>query len=955
MPFLRAINLRFWVPAILLLSILLLQGMSLISSYTKNRDELVERALSDARRTSEQLRNISAQLASGVDLDIIRGIYSTYLLDPHVRRLILLDQNGKVLFANRIAWEGRSLNSILPEDISLQRAQDAIQGKTWIDSLKKKLHVQVYRQVELGTESGSLRKVRFGAVILDYDFQADFEQSMKSVWRSSIMELGLWMLVTILLLWLIQRFTVRPIRALAEATQMIADKDFSRDLNVGGSGEVARLAQNFNRMTRSLQVAWTERDEREHFLQTTLLSIGDAVIVTDPAGLVMKLNPIAEQLTGWSVEQARGRPLQEVFHIVNAQTGLDADNPVDRVLREGTVTGLANQTILIRRDGREYQVADSAAPIRLDAESPLLGVILVFRDVTDEYRLQEEAKSHLDRLRAITQALPDLGFVIDEDGRYIEVLGDSPELIAVSQDELLNCHVKEYLPEPVASQVMAVIAKTLREEKSQRLEYALEVKAGNRYFDGRTAPLHTLINGKRAVVWVTTDITERNEALEQIKRQAYFDELTGLLGRSAIRIRLQQELARAVRHEIYNALLYFDLDHFKDINDSLGHDVGDEIIKIVAERVSFQVRTEDVVARLGGDEFVVLLTDISSDVEAAAIQAQSVAEKIKKSIAEPIRQEEHFINMTASIGITLFPQDRVATVADLLKQGDTAMYRAKSEGRNRVRFFTLRDQEEANRRFELVHALPTALLHDQLSLHIQPIVDREGLCVAAEALMRWEHPEQGWVSPSEFIPIAEQSGLILDLGAWTMERACIIMKKILAETGEQAFKRLSVNLSPAQFQQADFAERVMDILHTHQIRPEHIGMELTEEILVARPKQVREVIDFLRAKGIHFSIDDFGTGYSSLQYLSQLPLDSLKIDRSFIRDIATDPQDAMIVETVIQLARSMQLNVIAEGVEDEDQLEFLLQQGCGNFQGYYFARPMPVNAFLEYLQQQSSD
>jgi diguanylate cyclase (GGDEF)-like protein/PAS domain S-box-containing protein len=953
MPSLHAINLRFWVPVILLMSILLLQGISLKASYTKNRDELVERALSDARRTSEQLRNISAQLSAGLDLDTIRDIYSTYLLDPHVRRLLLVNQDGEVLFANRIAWEGRYLDSILPEDISLQRTEEAIQGKTWIDSTNQKLHVQVYRQVELGTEAGSLRKVRFGALILDYDYQADFQQSMKAVWWSSIIELGLWMLVTMFLLWLIQRFTVRPVRALAEVTQMIAEKNFSRDLNVSGSGEIARLAQNFNRMTQSLQVAWTERDERERFLQTTLLSIGDAVIVTDPSGLVMKLNPVAEQLTGWSADKARGRPLQEVFHIVNAKDRLDAENPVDRVLREGAVTGLANQTILIGRDGSEFQIADSAAPIRLDAESPLLGVILVFRDVTDEYRLQDEAKSHLDRLRAITQALPDLGFVIDEDGRYIEVLGDSPELIAVSQDELLNCRVKEYLPEPVASQVMVVIAKTLREEKSQRLEYALEVKAGNRYFDGRTAPLHTLINGKRAVVWVATDITERHEALEQIKRQAYFDELTGLLGRSAIRIRLQQEVARAVRHEIYNALLYFDLDHFKDINDSLGHDVGDEIIKVVAERVSFLVRTEDVVARLGGDEFVVLLTDLSDDVEVAAIQAQSVAEKIKKAIAEPIRQEEHFINLTASIGITLFPQDRVATVADLLKQGDTAMYRAKSEGRNRVRFFTLKDQEEANRRFELVHALPTALLHDQLSLHIQPIVDREGRCVAAEALMRWEHPELGWISPNEFIPIAEQSGLILDLGAWTMERACIIMKKILAANGKHVFQRLSVNLSPAQFQQADFGERVMAILHTYQIEPEYIGMELTEEILVARPKQVREVIDFLRAKGIHFSIDDFGTGYSSLQYLSQLPLDSLKIDRSFIRDIATDPQDAMIVETVIQLARSMQLNVIAEGVEDKDQLEFLMRQGCGNFQGYHFARPMPVDAFLEYLQQQS--
>jgi diguanylate cyclase (GGDEF)-like protein/PAS domain S-box-containing protein len=866
---------------------------------------------------------------------------------------MLVDQDGEVLFANRIAWEGRSVNSVLPEDLSIHRIEAAIKGKNWIDRLDKKFCVQVYRQVNLGTEAGSLRKVRNGALILDYNFRADFEQAIKEAWWSKITELGLWTLVTLLLLLLIQRFTVRPVRTLAEATQMITEGDYSQGLNVSGGGEIARLAHNFNQMTQSLQAAWLERDERERFLQTTLLSIGDAVIVTDSSGRVVKLNPVAEQLTGWAMEEAQGRPLQEIFRIINTQTRLEGENPVDRVLREGAVCGLANHTLLIGRHGQEYQIADSAAPIRLDEESPLLGVILVFRDITEEYRLQEESRNHLDRLRAITQVLPDLGFVLDEEGRYIEILGDNPELLAVDQDAILNRRVTEILPHSVATPVMEAIRKTLKEGKSQKLEYELEVKAGHRWFEGRTAPMQTQVNGRRAVVWVSTDITDRMEALEQIKRQAYYDELTGLLGRSAIRFRLEQELARAIRHDIYSALLYFDLDHFKDINDSLGHDIGDEIIKIVAERVSYLVRTEDVIARLGGDEFIVLLTDLGDDMETAAIQAQSVAEKIKKNIAEPIRQEEHFINLTASIGITLFPQEQAVTVADLLKQGDTAMYRAKSEGRNRVRFFTLKDQEEAHRRFELAHALPTALLRDQLSLYVQPIIDRQGRCVAAEALMRWKHPDMGWISPDEFIPIAEQSGLILDLGAWTMERACIIMQEVLSLTGEHSFQRLSVNLSPAQFQQADFGERVMSILRTHQIKPEYIGMELTEEILVARPTLVREVIDYLRSEGIHFSIDDFGTGYSSLQYLTQLPLDSLKIDRSFIRDITTDPQDAMIVETVIQLAKSMQLNVIAEGVEDAAQLEFLRQQGCGNFQGYYFARPMPVGDFIDYLKQEA--
>lgn len=304
MPSLRAISLRFWVPVILLLSILLLQGMSLKASYSKNRYELFERALDDARRTSEQLKNISAQLSTGLDLKTIRDIFSTYMLNPNIRRLMLVDQDGEVLFANRIAWEGRSVNSVLPEDLSIHRIEAAIKGKNWIDRLDKKFCVQVYRQVNLGTEAGSLRKVRNGALILDYNFRADFEQAIKEAWWSKITELGLWTLVTLLLLLLIQRFTVRPVRTLAEATQMITEGDYSQGLNVSGGGEIARLAHNFNQMTQSLQAAWLERDERERFLQTTLLSIGDAVIVTDSSGRVVKLNPVAEQLTGWAMEEA---------------------------------------------------------------------------------------------------------------------------------------------------------------------------------------------------------------------------------------------------------------------------------------------------------------------------------------------------------------------------------------------------------------------------------------------------------------------------------------------------------------------------------------------------------------------------------------------------------------------------------------------------------------------------
>nr|WP_249116061.1 EAL domain-containing protein [Azoarcus sp. L1K30] len=448
-----------------------------------------------------------------------------------------------------------------------------------------------------------------------------------------------------------------------------------------------------------------------------------------------------------------------------------------------------------------------------------------------------------------------------------------------------------------------------------------------------------------ALCGISTDITQRKTMEEEIKRLAFYDSLTGLPNRRLLIDRLQQQLTASVRGKTCGALLFIDLDNFKTLNDTLGHDKGDLLLRQVAERLVKCVRDEDTVARLGGDEFVVMLGSLEADRDTVAASARTVAEKIIACLGRPHVFDGQSRFSTPSIGITLFAGKGVA-VDDLLRQADLAMYQAKAAGRNTLVFFDPEMQAAVRARAELEADLHRGLELGEFELHYQAQVDYEGRLIGAEALLRWKHPERGMVGPADFVPAAEETGLILPLGAWVLDTACAQLRE-WGDTLETAALTLSVNVSARQFRQPDFVEQVLAALDRSGANGRCLKIELTESLLLQDVEATILRMAQLRARGVGFSLDDFGTGYSSLAYLKRLPLDQLKIDRSFVRDLLTDPSDAAIARAIITLAESLGLSVIAEGVETLAQRDALARQGCLAYQGYYFGRPGPVAALFE--------
>jgi len=435
-------------------------------------------------------------------------------------------------------------------------------------------------------------------------------------------------------------------------------------------------------------------------------------------------------------------------------------------------------------------------------------------------------------------------------------------------------------------------------------------------------------------------------AHDEIRNLAFFDPLTGLPNRRRLFDRLSRELATTNRSGLLRALLFIDLDDFKTLNDTLGHQVGDLLLQEVAHRLTASVRAADSVARLGGDEFVIMLDDLSELPDAAAAQAETVADKIRDVVGQPYRLDGHECLSACSIGVTVFGDQR-ESVNEILQQADIAMYQAKAAGRNAVRFFAPALQVAANARAALEQELRTAIKAGQFLLFFQPQLDR-GVVVGVEALVRWNHPQRGILGPGEFISLAEETGLILPLGDWVLDAAC---RQIAAWAGNKTTAPLTIaaNISARQFRQPDFVERVLAALNGSGCNPENLKLELTESMLVDNIDDVIAKMTELRVHGLRFSLDDFGTGYASLSYLKRLPLDQLKIDRSFVRDILSDASSAAIAQAVISLSKALGLSVLAEGVETEEQRDLLIRLGCHAYQGFLFSRPVPLEDFERLL------
>jgi len=439
------------------------------------------------------------------------------------------------------------------------------------------------------------------------------------------------------------------------------------------------------------------------------------------------------------------------------------------------------------------------------------------------------------------------------------------------------------------------------------------------------------------------DIARHKEAEDKIQYLAYYDLLTNLPNRRLLNDRLQHTLAVSIRHQNHGAILFIDLDHFKTLNDTKGHNIGDLLLIEVAKRLQDCVSDGDTLARLGGDEFVVILEDLNRDEAQAAIQVKKVCSKIIAAINEPYHLENYLYHSSTSIGICMF-RDHEMTVDELLKRADIAMYQAKNAGRNTLSFYDPAMQIALEARAAFESDLRLAVENNQFILYYQMQVDHSGKVHGAEALIRWQHPVKGLVPPLQFIPLAEETGLILPMGLWVLKTACAKIKE-WENNPLASHLQLSVNVSASQFHDPDFVKHVIDIIQSHAIKPERLKLELTESLVLDNVEETITKMQMLRAIGVRFSMDDFGTGFSSLYYLTKLPLDQLKIDQTFVRNIFINNRDAVMVQTIIGMANNLGIEVIAEGVEREQQRAFLEQHHCNFCQGYLFSKPLPINEF----------
>jgi diguanylate cyclase (GGDEF)-like protein/PAS domain S-box-containing protein len=567
-------------------------------------------------------------------------------------------------------------------------------------------------------------------------------------------------------------------------------------------------------------------------------------------------------------------------------------------------------------------------------------------------RMTAEVRALSDDMDGTLSAIPDLLFDIDLKGHLHACRTNTPELLPVLPQQLVGQTVQSALPPDASRAIMAALHEAQARGHSVGQQLALDVRGQRLWFELSVARKAMRGDGEPRFIALARDITERRRSEERVHQLAYYDPLTQLPNRSLFMQFTRSALAAANARQL-GAAIMIDLDNFKDLNDNWGHRNGDVMLFDVAQRILGCVPPEALVARLGGDEFMVVLRDLGADSVGAAERAEQVCQQILEALGKPyvIEEREHYTS--ASLGIALFGAEPL-TIDELLSRADSAMYLAKADGRSTHRFFDGELKAMLAHRSALEHDLRHSLERGQMHLVYQPQVNAAGLVLGAEALIRWQHPIHGLVSPAQFIPLAEKSGFILRIGEWVLRTACEQLAAWARTPGLQDLA-VAINVSARQFRHPDFVAQVLQAIDQTGANPQRLKIEMTESMLADDLDDVVNKMTALKSQGVMFSLDDFGTGYSSLRYLKRLPLDQLKIDQSFVRDVMEDTNDADIVRTVIALGERLNLHVIAEGVETEAQRAFLAENHCYSYQGYLFSRPLDALALAKFVQARRTE
>lgn len=899
------------------------------------------------------------------------------------------------------------------------------------------------------------------------------EQSIATAHRAALaLVSAILMLLCVATYILIRHMVGAPVARLKAMVDQIANGDLEARCVVESGDELGQLAVRVNMMANRLRESDRHLRDSQENLAITLDSIGDGVIVTDQNGNITRMNPAAERLTGWTQNEAIGCALPDVFQIISADTREPFDNPAQQVFEKGTVVGLANPTILLARDGKEYQISDSAAPI-LKADGAMIGVVLVFSDVSEHYKTTNELANAKTHLQAILDAIPDLLFQVDHEGRILRYHAHKNNLLAAPPEHFLGKRFTEILPTDASDVCMKALKEAAEKGWSGGANYSLMLPQGQTWFELSIAATPgvngeaqhftiitrdvterkqdeiklqlaanvfvnagegiiitdasgTILDVNRAFsnitgysrdeavgqktsilksnrhkpafyqslwrdlyeeggwsgeIWnrrkngeiyvelltinavrdshgktqqyvaIFSDITTVKEHQRQLEYIAHFDALTNLPNRVLLADRLLDAMERASNQGKQLAVAFLDLDGFKEINDRHSHQMGDKVLVNLTQRMTHTLRSGDTLARIGGDEFVAVLNDLNSPSDSLPLLT-----RLLTAAAQPMQIGSLNLQVSASIGVTYYPQAGNIEADQLLRQADQAMYQAKVAGKNRYHIFDAAQDNNLRWYHESLERIRQALEQEEFVLYYQPKVNlRTGQVIGAEALIRWRHPIKGLLLPAAFLPTIEDHALAITVGEWVINSA-LSQLETWSRDG-LTLSQVSVNVGARQLQQDDFVERLKYVMAQHpNIEPNRLQVEVLETSALADMAVVSQVIERCAEIGVEFALDDFGTGYSSLTYLKRLNVAMLKIDKSFVRDMLDDPDDLAILQGVIGLAAAFKRQVIAEGVETIEHGSLLLELGCELAQGYGVARPMPGEDFVKWVEEwQSND
>lgn len=877
------------------------------------------------------------------DLESVeREVMALNLLDD-IRLSAVVGEDGIVKYSSSFVVLDQPASSQLPQfdNDAFHRVKEH-RNPLIITNQARDVLFAYYPLVINATDTG-LRPEAMGVLYVEWSLYRPNLNIRNTVWQNLIFLWGIMILVLGALLVVLRIIVLTPLQSLTRKADRVASGQEVEVFHPKGFAELGDLSSALNRMNRNLVKSLNDVKNSEQRWVFALEGAGDGVqdwnLRTGKTYFSFQFKKMMGFSLGSSVlwDDWKSLVIEDDWPFVERKIQRHIQGLSDLCRIEYSVRHPSGERryILMRGKIVEY-----------DADGSAVRFIATHSDITAQRRTEDALRSSEEKYRMLFDMAQEGIWVLDADG-YTTLVNDSlAAILGYEKEDIIGHSILDFVEPSNRSRLQEAMA-TQATMKDSHQDYEFVSRTGRRIqVTIKTAELYDQFGDYTGRIAGIMDITERKRAEERIRQQVLYDELTQLPNRRMLNDKLSQEQARAIRHGHCGALLFVDLDHFKNVNDSLGHPIGDGLLIAIAERLRQVIREEDTLARLGGDEFVVLLPELDGEVPRAASMARNVALKIQAALAETFDVSGNKLNIGCSIGIALYPLDQ-DTIHDIMKQADAAMYRAKEEGRSTVCLFSKEMHEQIEQNLKLQMLLPGALEEEQFILYFQPQFNERSELIGAEALLRWEEPNLGFVRPDLFIRAAEESGQIIPLGDWVLRKACQQMSQWRAMGLPESFDRLAINISARQFSQDDFAMKVEAFTQEANISPNDLELEITESMLLHHLDQVVEKMRLLHDMGFYIALDDFGTGYSSLSYLRELPLHKLKIDQAFVRDIRSDKNDRVIVETIIAMARLMELDVIAEGVEEEYQLNFLKEKGCYQYQGYFFDRPIPADVFYE--------